>query len=72
MKTRLLSGAIFILILALAFVLKAFVSNYLFDVAILAVACIASRETSKLFSKMGKYNDKNNSCIKLTKTKKKS
>lgn len=58
MKTRLFSGAIFILVLALTFVLKAFVSSYFFDAAILVVACIASYEVSKIFSKMGKYNDK--------------
>lgn len=58
MKTRLYSSLVFIGILVLGFVLKAFVSNYFFDAIILAVACIASRETSKLFSKMGKYNNK--------------
>lgn len=58
MKTRLLSGLIFILLLALGFVLKAFASNYFFDVLILAIACIASFEASKIFRKMGKYNDK--------------
>ncbi len=58
MKTRLISGAIFIIVLVLAFVLKAFASNYFFDALILGVACIASFEASKLFSKMGKYNDK--------------
>lgn len=58
MKTRLISGTIFIIVLVLAFVLKAFASNYFFDALILGVACIASFEASKLFSKMGKYNDK--------------
>lgn len=63
MKTRLLSGSIFIMILALAFVLKAFVSNYFFDALIVFVACLAGNEASKIFSKMGKYNDKNISTI---------
>ena len=58
MKKRLISGFAFILILAVAFVLKFFVSNYFFDVAVLALAVIASYEASKLFSKMGKFNDK--------------
>ncbi len=58
MKTRLISATIFMVVLVLAFVLKAFVSNYFFDVLILAVACIASSEASKIFSKMGKYNNK--------------
>lgn len=58
MKTRLISGFVFMAILALGFILKAFVSNYFFDVLILGVACISSFETSKLLSKMGKYNDK--------------
>lgn len=58
MKTRLLSSFIFVIILALGFILKAFASNYFFDVLILGVACIASFEASKLFSKMGKYNDR--------------
>ena len=58
MKTRLFSSIIFMLVLVLGFVLKAFASNYFFDVLILAIACIASYEASKLFSKMGKYNNK--------------
>lgn len=58
MKKRLLSAVVFILILAIAFILKLFVSNYFFDIAILFVACVASFETSKLLTKMGRYNDK--------------
>ena len=58
MKKRLFSASIFIALLALAFVLKMFVSNYIFDVAILVVACLAGFEASKLFGKMGKYNDR--------------
>ena len=63
MKKRLLSALIFTLILALAFVLKMFVSNYIFDVAVVGVACVASYEMSKMMTKMGKYNDKIMSCI---------
>lgn len=58
MKKRLYSGAIFIAILVLAFVLKATVHNYFFDAAILFIACVASLEASKIFAKMGKYNHK--------------
>ena len=58
MKKRLMSATAFILILAIAFILKIFVSNYFFDIAILFVACLASYETSKLLTKMGRYNDK--------------
>ncbi len=58
MKTRLLSSIAFVLILAVAFVLKFYVSNYFFDVIILLIGLIASYEVSRLFSKMGRYNDK--------------
>lgn len=58
MKKRLLSATVLMLILALAFILKIFVSNYFFDIAILFVACVAAFEASKLFTKMGRYNDK--------------
>ena len=56
MKTRLMTSLGILLVLAIAFILKIFVSNYFFDVLILAVACYASYEASKLFTKMGKYN----------------
>ena len=58
MKTRLFSATIFLIILALGLVLKTFVSNYIFDVLIVAVGCVASYEASKIYSKMGKYNNK--------------
>ena len=57
MKTRLLTSFIIVFVLAIAFVLKAFVSNYFFDALILIVACFASFEASRLFTKMGKYNN---------------
>ena len=58
MKKRLMSATVLMLILALAFILKIFVSNYLFDVAILAIAVVSAFEASKLLTKMGRYNDK--------------
>lgn len=58
MKKRLITGTCFVLVIALALILKFKVSNYFFDMLILAVACIASYEASKLFTKMGRYNDK--------------
>lgn len=58
MKKRLITGLIFILTIALGLVLKFYVSNYFFDALILAVACIGGYEASKLFAKMGKFNDR--------------
>lgn len=58
MKKRLISGAIFIAVLALAFVLKAMVSNYFFDAAILAIGMVASYEMAQILTKMGKFNNK--------------
>lgn len=58
MKKRLISGAVFIAILALSFVLKIFVSNYFFDAVILAIACISAMEMSSILTKTGKYNNK--------------
>ncbi len=58
MKTRLMSSLVYILILAVAFVLKIFVSNYFFDAIILLIAIIGSFEMSRLLIKMGRYNDK--------------
>ncbi len=58
MKTRLMSSIVFIIILAVAFVLKFFVSNYFFDAFILLISIIGSFEMSRLLTKMGRYNDK--------------
>lgn len=58
MKKRLITGVIFVLTIALGLVLKFYVSNYFFDALILAIACIGGYEASKLFSKMGKFNDR--------------
>lgn len=62
MKTRLLTSLGIVFVLALGFVLKIFVSNYFFDAIILAIACVASYELSKIFTKMGRYNDKIMAC----------
>ncbi len=63
MKTRLLSSIAFVLIIAVAFILKFYVSNYFFDALILFIGVVASFETSKIFAKMGRYNDKNMAVI---------
>ena len=57
MKTRLLTSFGIILVLAIAFILKVFVSDYFFDALILLISCFAAYEASKLFVKMGKYNN---------------
>ena len=58
MKKRLISGAVFIAILALSFILKIFVSNYFFDAMILGISCVATWEMASILSKTGKYNNK--------------
>ncbi len=58
MKTRLLTSLGIVFVLALGFILKIFVSNYFFDAIILAIACVSSFELSKMFTKMGRNNDK--------------
>ena len=58
MKKRLISGAVFVAILALSFVLKIFVSNYFFDAMILAISCIATWEMASILSKTGKFNNR--------------
>lgn len=62
MKTRLLTSLGILFVLALGFILKIFVSNYFFDVIILAIACVSSYELSKMFTKKGRYNDKMMAC----------
>lgn len=56
MKKRIITSIEIVFVLALAFVLKCLVSDYFFDALILFIACFAAFETSKLFTKMGKYN----------------
>lgn len=58
MKTRLLTSLGIVVVLAVAFILKIYVSNYFFDALILAVTCFASYEASKLFAKTNKFNNK--------------
>lgn len=58
MKTRLFTSVGIILVLAIAFILKYFVSSYFFDAIILLIASIGSFEVSKLLTKMGKFNSK--------------
>lgn len=56
MKNRLISSIGIVLVMVLAFVLKMLVSSYFFDALILVVVCFAAFETSRLFTKMGKFN----------------
>ena len=56
MKKRLLTSLEIVLVLVLAFVLKTLVSSYFFDALILFISIFAALETSRLFTKMGKYN----------------
>ena len=58
MKNRLFTSFFILFTLAIAFILKVYVSNYFFDVLTAVVAVIAAYEMSKLFTKMGRYNDK--------------
>ena len=58
MKTRLFTSIGIVIVLAIAFILKYFVSSYFFFFFFLLIACVASFEASKLFSKMGKFNSK--------------
>ena len=57
MRNRMLTSLGIVIVLVIAFILKIYVSNYFFDALILFVACFASYEASKLFIKMGKYNN---------------
>lgn len=56
MKKRVYSSVLIVVVLALLFVLKAYVSDYFFDVFFCALACYASYEMSKLLSKIGCFN----------------
>lgn len=58
MKKRLITGLVFVLVIVLGLVLKFYVSNYFFDALILAVSVIAGFEASRIFAKMGRYNNK--------------
>ncbi len=58
MKNRLMTSLAIVLVLALVFVLKIYVSDYFFDALILTVAIFCAIEMSKLLNKMGKYHEK--------------
>lgn len=58
MKNRLMTSLGIVLVLALAFVLKIYVSDYFFDALLLTVACFCAYEMSRLLTKMGKYHEK--------------
>ena len=63
MKERSLSALALVIVLALAFVLKVFVSPYFFDAFITAVVVVMTYEFSKIMSKMGRYNNQEISII---------
>ena len=56
MKKRIYSSIAIVLILALLFVLKIYVSDYFFDAFFGVLACIACYEMSKLLTRIGFYN----------------
>ena len=56
MKERLLTALVIAFSLVLAFVLKVFVSPYIFDAFIGVVCAAAAYEFAKMLTKMGKYN----------------
>ena len=56
MKKRIYSGLLIVLVLALLFVLKIFVSDYFFDILFCALACVGAYEMSRLLTKIGLYN----------------
>lgn len=56
MKKRVYSSVLIVLLLAILFVLKIFVSDYFFDAFFGVIACIASFEMSRLLSKTKRYN----------------
>ena len=56
MKKRIYSSVLIVLILAILFVLKIFVSDYFFDAFFVFFSCIASFEMSRLLSKTRLYN----------------
>ncbi len=58
MKKRLYTALGMVVVLALAFVLKMFVSNYFFDALILGITAVSAYEMTKILAGMGKYNNK--------------
>ena len=57
MKTRLMTSILIVAVLALAFVLKSYVSVYFFDALILFITMFSAYEMSKLLNKMDKPNN---------------
>lgn len=58
MKKRLYTALGMVVVLALAFVLKMFVSNYFFDALILGITAVSAYEMTKILAGMGKYINK--------------
>ncbi len=56
MKKRFYSSILIVVVLALLFVLKVYVSDYFFDAFFGVLACYAGFEMSKLLAKTGRYN----------------
>ena len=56
MKKRIFTSIAIVIVLALLFVLKIYVSDYFFDAFFAILACIACYEMSKLLSKIGMFN----------------
>ncbi len=56
MKNRIYTSIAIVIVLALLFVLKVFVSDYFFDAFFAIIACFAGFEMSRLMTKIGKYN----------------
>ena len=57
MKTRLMTSILIVAVLALMFVLKSYVSPYIFDALILFISIYCAYEMSKLLTKMDKPNN---------------
>ncbi len=56
MKKRIFTSVAIVIVLALLFVLKVYVSDYFFDAFFVIVACFAAYEMSRLLTKFGRYN----------------
>ena len=56
MKKRIYSAIVMVILFALMFVLKVYVSDLFFDALFCFIACVGAYEMSKLLTKMGMYN----------------
>ncbi len=63
MRNRLMTSLAIVIVLALVFVLKLYVSSYFFDALLLTVACFCAYEMSKILTKMEKYHEKWAVCV---------